>query len=888
MAKIAVIGVHGVADQKPGETARSVARAMQAESAVTGSSYDGFCEELLSLPVKKMHLASPPCGRELPPRLKELRGFDERSPYLRWLHNHQGPPAEVARQLETDANLEFMYDQIYFYDPRHSQQPDRENSTYDTVRLRGQRAHRQTGHDVRTDDVDVYEFYWADLSRLQSDVLHILSAFYQLLFHICSLGRDTLDLAEPECRAAGWVRWTQWNVMRTCHRIATSCLSLVIPVLNLCLLGILFIVLPAKVPPNAEIATAIAAAAAIVAVGGLIARLFRAAQPDQPPGMYGAMLAASIPLGCCMVYSPELTGAMSGRNEWSEIAWKKVLTVEWGLLSSAAIGAVLLAFSRRKPQVLIIGPMLWLPSAATVAWLVYRAEPTEVGLAHAAIASAVVALLGLAVAWTVLALAVLIGGCITFRSWSSCGVGGRIDRALATGFISMIGPVTLFAFVTLAIYSPLLSLAEIRYLKLPEAPLHLTLFGGHLPGLYDWVQQRPATLQQAVHWMFQISVTPLADAILLVWGAAAFLVMREFFWPVWAETVRPTSRPADRSQFIGKTLSRAYGSLGVPFGLMFVAVPFIFLAGAAMNWAGWWHGAMPEAPRGIFPLLGAVMFGLIATGKLGVVLNSIWPSLDVILDVDNYLQGRPWNRNPKARIATRYVALLRFLAQQNYDQVVIVAHSQGTVITADLLRFLRANGDPNLASLGFERTLTPDEPHPFPISLLTMGCPLRQLYGWRFPHLYRWARHEGPLDGAAAGREMIGDQCAPNPRELGVAAWINAYNSGDYVGRHIWRDDNLANPAYNAESLFTPWNRLLEAESCDERHVRRELCYGAGAHTHYFEDNATDLARLLDELLNVSRTEPNRQTPQMLSGPHLPLRSHSVQKTSATTHHNME
>lgn len=845
MAKVAVIGVHGVADQKAGETARAVARALQAESAATRSTYESFAEELLSLPVKKMHLGDSPCGRFLPPRLKESRSFDERTPYLRWLHAHQDHPAQVARHVEADAAVEFMYDQVCYYDPRHSQQPDRENSTYDTMRLRGQRVRPRDESltEKVMDDIDIYEFYWADLSRLANGVLNILMAFYQLLFHVCSLGRDTLDLAEPECRASGSLRWLQWNVMRSCHAAFTNCMSLVIPVLNLCLLGVLLIMLPAKVPQNVEIAAAGAGAVLIVITGGLIGRLFRAGRPDLPRGMYGAVLAGCLLCLAGMVYSPELLGMLLRRNGIEAIPWKKVLTVEWGLLSSAAIGAVLLAYSIRKPQVLIVGAMLWLPSAAAIAWLVYRAEPTEVGLAQAAIAASVVLLLVLHAAWAVMALAVLIAGAATCGSWLKRGTGSRIDRAMTTGFVSMIGPVTLFAFLTLMLYSPLLKLADVSYFKLPDGRLQLLVFGHRVPGLQD------ASLQEAVHWMFQLSVTWLSDGIGLVWGAAAFLILRDFFWPVWAESTRPTSRPADRSLFIGESLSHAFGVMGFAFGLLYVAFPFVFLAGSVINWVLWLKGMPPRPPSGMFPLLGALVFALVATGKLGFVLDKVWPALDVILDVDNYLQGRPWNRNPKGRIATRFVTLLRFIALQKYDRVVIVAHSQGTVITTDLLRFLRINSDPALAALGFERRRAPDEPHPFPIALLTMGCPLRQLYGWRFPHLYHWSRHGGAGDGAATKSQLIGPDCRPDPRELGVVQWINAYNSGDYVGRHIWRDDNLARPADNSETLFTPWIRAVENESRDATLLRRELCYGAGAHTHYFEDNATDLARLIDGLL---------------------------------------
>src|SRR4029079_7956502 len=47
----------------------------------------------------------------------------------------------------------------------------------------------------RADDrpVDVYEMYWADLSRLGAGGLRALSALYQLFFHLSTLSADVID-----------------------------------------------------------------------------------------------------------------------------------------------------------------------------------------------------------------------------------------------------------------------------------------------------------------------------------------------------------------------------------------------------------------------------------------------------------------------------------------------------------------------------------------------------------------------------------------------------------------------------------------------------------------------------------------------------------------------
>jgi hypothetical protein len=81
--------------------------------------------------------------------------------------------------------------------------------------------------------------------------------------------------------------------------------------------------------------------------------------------------------------------------------------------------------------------------------------------------------------------------------------------------------------------------------------------------------------------------------------------------------------------------------------------------------------------------------------------------------------------------------------------------------------------------------------------------------------------------------------------DLGLDRWVSAYRSGDYVGRSLWLDEwylrtpNDADPGTTAPFLV---------ESDDGTHA--EMCTGAGAHTHYMDDTAPDIARLLDQLIS--------------------------------------
>ena len=107
-----------------------------------------------------------------------------------------------------------------------------------------------------------------------------------------------------------------------------------------------------------------------------------------------------------------------------------------------------------------------------------------------------------------------------------------------------------------------------------------------------------------------------------------------------------------------------------------------------------------------------------------------------------------------------------------------------------------------------------------------MGCPLRQLYSLRFPHHYGWARHE----------RLAWPGLEPDPATLGVKLWVNAYRSGDYVGRYLWHPDTGK----------ARW--LTRQETVD----KVEFCIGAGAHNRYWDQTAPQIATELDRLIQIA------------------------------------
>jgi hypothetical protein len=113
---------------------------------------------------------------------------------------------------------------------------------------------------------------------------------------------------------------------------------------------------------------------------------------------------------------------------------------------------------------------------------------------------------------------------------------------------------------------------------------------------------------------------------------------------------------------------------------------------------------------------------------------------------------------------------------------------------------------------------------------VTVGSPLRDLYAARFPLLYRWM-----------GSNTAGFATAsPSASDIGAVEWVNACRSGDYVGRYLWTGAR----AYPI-ALVGADGRVEAARAGD----RTEFCLGAGAHTHYFSNDAVALAVEIDRLI---------------------------------------
>jgi hypothetical protein len=217
--------------------------------------------------------------------------------------------------------------------------------------------------------------------------------------------------------------------------------------------------------------------------------------------------------------------------------------------------------------------------------------------------------------------------------------------------------------------------------------------------------------------------------------------------------------------------------------------------------------------------------GAVTLAALGArftdTLGRLRVGIDAVLDVDNYFRDPPNRQPPRARIYSRFASLLAYLRDRGYARIVIVAHSQGTVMSADVLRYL------------YVQRRLPEIVGDIPIALVTVGSPLRDLYAGHFPLLYEWM-----------GSNATGFATAtPSAADIGAVEWVNACRSGDYVGRFIWTP-----PGHGYRMASIGPDRAVEARRAGDR---TELCLGAGAHTHYFSDDAVALALEIDRLIEA-------------------------------------
>jgi hypothetical protein len=800
--RVAVITVHGVADQAPNHTAEELARLLQADCA---NKYAHFEQTplVLSVVAGGSHTAQ--------------AGPDRAG----WFHSNftaeqlakraaDGAAAKAMGNVEAAVPYDIAYSENFFSD---LVLPHREQ-TYTTTRLRSER--RDAAANL-TQTVDIYELYWADLSRLGSSLLRIGGEFYQLLFHLAYLAKTVVAHAR-NTRPATTHDAGSWKALHVAHGASEWLLTRPIALINLYQVAITLALAMLLMPEPVRDAWGILVAAGIgVLVVGVIHWKY---------GFFYAMAALSIGSSLALLLFREQVFAFLIHPGWvfGSVLLLGTLGYAYIIKSVEARVEGVGGFGYLWPALLFVLVLIFSNESRVSGreeLLVFGVRAMEFSVYGVVLASAVLLVSNLALYF--------IGAYLGFRP----GTRAALDRStVATARLGTYLACMLFIVLTLTVWGVVIKSSNSLWPSIEYMPLF-----GHS-------NESMMMVNGFVERMMKITASSFGPLVTFLGAVVAFSLYAMSI-SLFREVVPKPGLLA--SEGVGRWLDNGLKLLAIFLSVMF----FLFAIGGVffqlhsikslLDPANAVEIYQTEHFDFVVSLLAGSAVTLIALGsRIGGFVRSLRSVLDVFLDVDNYFKDRPKSRTPRGRIYARYATLLEYVAKYrfddgcHYDRIVVIAHSQGTVITADLFRALSQSG--SMAHLFGER----------PLHLLTAGCPLRQLYASRFPDLYPWVVAPLSADNNVDASIAV---TGPDPRSLSVVRWTNVYQSGDYVGRYLWtkpeRDDHYTEPA-NAEDtavIFAPQHATATI---------REMCVGSGAHIHYFDGSAPLVAGEVDRLISAA------------------------------------
>lgn len=909
--RVAVVVVHGVADQAAGSSARSVVDLLIATSP-SGASYATVSTEEVTLPVTPLQ---PRAGTRLVtedrksgrPGLQELKrsyrpdlarsGPDAGDP-------NQGNQGQGAQQARPQRDHRLRKDEPREHGPdadeheeadrgitltdallRHHAESSRSSDIY---RMAVLQMKRDTGSQSPETRVDVFEMYWADLSRLSGSVPRIVSEIFTLIFRLARLGRETVAEAATVFGRSKGAASRAWPVLGRMqgvldwffvHVLAT--LTLHLALLGAVLLG-LGLVRSLDQSNAVTLAGVIAGAAAVAAAYWLV--------------YAGRLMKRRLRT---VLWVLVVVGAAAAYLRQQVAPWVLFLVL---LAAATAFHAIFLRLAAERFSLGRAIPLaIWYVLLAVMALSVAKQWWPGGGGAIGAVLPMMIRGVILGIEWVLFAMKWLwIMLSLALAAWFIAGIlagrtGGYESQASITtgrlGFGAALAGFLMLTMVLWAVLSQTFQLAStgISYQPClfsvePQPPVAA---GSPRP-----ISGAPEAARACLRDLAGSSAgnEPVDASTFLqsryynstgAFSLVALMVIVMLAYPVamlipsiLAESrlLRASPRTTPEGFRLGQWLTHWYrfadtfatGCLGIVVVLaLLVAVGFYdgallerLTPAAVTDWVArtsqTWLKPFVFSAAGLGATL--IVFG----GFLSRRLPALRGPLDIALDVDNHFRRFPADAIPRARIFSRFAAVLTAIADRHaaegYDRIVIVAHSQGTVISAELLRYLCSDGrranrhrHPVLGKKG-------EKPLP-PIHLATFGCPLRQLYAARFPTWYRWV---------LAVRNGVS---GPRHTDVGAARWANAFCAGDYIGRWLWSEDKDDRPRdvedvighpmldhpvdpklgrANAYESFVPWPPVDEALGA-ATHI--ELCLGFGAHTHYFDIDQADTAWLIDHMI---------------------------------------
>ena len=782
--RVAIITVHGVADQRPGQTVGELARLLCHGGGGPPRYVDGEMQQIL-VPVAALPSLRGIVAADAPNDLKLMPGRPSEF-FLQHRSSAVGAPASGDLGLTLTDYLLWRY------------RPAESDTLFESTRVCLRR-------EADRKPVDLYEMYWADYSRLQPGGIRALSAAYQLMFHLNTLARDVVDQVALATGRAGSLRVLQWL-----HACSAWLLKGPAALLQLAMLLLVAFGAAAFVPleQRESVLKIGGTAAAVVLIGlallaaqrkdDIVARI-RAAAPWAAGAIVCSVIAASVALldDFDTVYFGAAALLLIVTDIVLLLRYAKTVrgvSVIGGIVLSYAIAMLVISAMRSRSAV----SSLW-------EWLLTSALNCGEYL--------------FAVLLFVFALLIVAQIAALFLSFWLARDGGReVSASLSTARIGMVVSTSLFAISSLVLWSVIGYVVGLAMRDLFYTPI---VFGSGYRSADIFFDDQIVDVGRLF--------TPLMVLVCVVVGVAIIALA-----PSLREEIAPSgdAQSAAWTRKLGGWWSRSRRVLGGLFGAV---VPLLGILGGtayvlfveqklfgvdnALEWLDRGYGdALVEFGKWL--AAGAITIGALGT-RFTRTFGKLRVGLDAMLDVDNYFQDPIDRQPPRAQIFSRFTALLDYVRSHGYARVVIVSHSQGTVISADLLRYLVDTDRLQIYTGGM------------PVSLVTVGSPLRDLYAARFPFLYRWMG-ESPESFSTA---------SPRAKDLELKEWINVYRAGDYVGRSIWTPPT-------DEAMFRVATVSGDAEVPASRGGDRvEFCLGAGAHTHYFTNDAVALAVEIDRLV---------------------------------------
>jgi hypothetical protein len=874
-----------------------------------GSSYSAFAVNAVDVPLPDAKLFTPFPPEKKPKEsiwttlsemFEERRGkFAHAYTYDAWFHSASRDSDDEPDG--PDVSGEFMKVQINEY------KGDPATSVYSTCRLEGRRTTKSGEPNV---DVHVYEVHWSDLSSPDNTFVRFFMAFYQLLLHLTSLGRIAVDQIALEHRRQ-WDWFLYQRLYSYASRTLTLLVFNLLVVLPVVAFAPLVLLLPPGVVAQAVALAVVfvAVLGGLLVCGQNFLKPFGVAR-WWPIAIGGALLCAAAAWQALQIWRNSTPLLLTiewwlvamlvlgvfifpaydqVRNGELQAGWVCVLVTAVCFFVSLRLHPTAegLPLSLKVAAFMVLQYLLL---ALRLSWITFTI------LAIAAYCLEVVCRLRLRLARKMdqlararaaartgrftLALSTILLMLVSIFLW--CG----IYHAFAKKVVLFGGVKPRDAHVEIFTLTPQETDAVLCHLENPNGPATSSEPPADPPVKSDchpaaadckatycqldsgvW-KSIPSSEDDPNRFFEGVLLQSAHPGLPIVMGCStvALLLFALIVLPsVWRELKPPLQGTNGQSKLLGAWLSSGLSSLRAIIALFWIAAfaaPAVYFCVAFSEFMRTPNWKLFEFPaflyvtpamsltKNILNTEGALFAGS-ATFLVGLLLKYGSVVLDTILDVDNYLRTSPATSTPRARIAERYLALLNHLHKYRgpqdglpYDRIVIVAHSLGSLITADLLRFLQQREISKLTGYAF-----PDG-RILPLYFFTMGNPLRQLLNRFFPTLYGWVR-DYPDGSGITPPPQVPEQTSTNPKplpeELGVEEWRNSFRSGDYVGRSLWRDGCYARTERGGDSAKFPEATLADSFPVAPRSI--ESCIGLGAHTHYWDRTAPDIATQLDTLI---------------------------------------